>query len=363
MREDIIREALDEYATRHLPIGPDPWDAIRRRSRKNARRRSSLSFGSMPRRVGIVMVLGMIITFATAGALSIYIRWYEEWQPDRQQLDERGLLREIGQSRTANGYTVTLRHAFADANLVILDYTVSDAAGRIISDMRPIEMTLTDSRGIILPSVLGSRTVEVDPGVLGQVVYFDAAGLGDTPSAVNLRFSLTLATRSGGAPPVTLAVNQEPSRAMGGESQGVAATPTLITPMSYRPIAPPFTFDFTVAFEPGSRLEDPQVVTAADVPMTLRRVVNTPTESRATVCFAPPNATDRPWQVVAEVDGRVTNAASAVTGVNPESCAMLHLAPLQSTIGETLRIREITYQTTDGVRSIVGPWVFRLTAP
>jgi hypothetical protein len=364
MREQMIREALDEHAARQLPGHADPWAAILRRHAARLVGERTGRFGGAIRRGALAVALALIVAFATAGAAGVHFRWYQEPQPPRNILVERGLLHEIGQSQTVQGFTVTVRHAYADANLIVVDYTVRDAAGQVRKDVHTIELVLTDASGATLPPILGGWTVDVDPGETGQEMYFDAAGLRDDPATLQLHFSLRLAaygqgpSSASGASPGATAPN------VGAAPGRAKATPTIAASNPYHPIAPPFVFEFAVPFERGMSIQPRQTVTTAGVSLTLQRIVATPSEARATVCFMPPAAGELSWLVEAEMNGRTTKATAIPSGAASERCAALHFAPLPSASADTtIIVREIASQTPDGLNPIRGPWTFRITWP
>lgn len=364
MREQMIREALDEYAARQLPGHVDPWAAILHRHAARLVGERTGRFGGAIRRGALPVALALIVAFATAGAAGVYFRWYQEPQPLRNILVERGLLHEIGQSQTAQGFTVTVRHAYADANLIVVDYTVRDAAGQVRNDVHTIEPVLTDAYGATLPPILGTWTVDVDPGVAGQEMYFDAAALRDAPATLQLHFSLRLATYGQGSSSASGASPGASAPNVGAAPGRVEAAPTITASNPYQPIAPPFVFEFAVPFERGMSIQPRQTVTTAGVSLALQRIVATPLEMRATVCFTPPAAAELPWQMAAEMNGRTANASAIPSGDASERCAALHFAPLPSTSADTtVIVREIASQTPDGANPIRGPWNFRIAWP
>lgn len=374
MREQFIRQSLDEYATYHLPARPDPWPAIRRQLQPH---RPRLGFGlplptARPRLATAILLL--LLVFTTAGAVAVGVRSFYSWEPNRSRLIDAKLLREVDLSQTANGYTVTLRHAYADANIIMVDTTIRDPAGQLLYNVRPT-WQLTDEHGTVFSTAMGvgGGTIEVGPGTIGQVAYFDAAPVQGNPAALHLRLALTVEEPAWnwqvpppGAPASSVvAISPVLGAAVSGAA---AATPTVGALHQYRPIAPSFTFDFTVPFIRGTTIEPQQTVTTAGVAMTLRRVVFTPAETRATVCYTSTvgRAEDR-WQLVADDDGRLVvgeNAHRSLPVEPSERCALLHLDAYEGRSGiRGLRVKDLSWGPTATETRLNGPWIFHLNVP
>lgn len=122
---------------------------------------------------------------------------------------------------------------------------------------------------------------------------------------------------------------------------------------------------FTVPFIPGTVSEPGRTVTAAGVPMTLRRLVSTPAQVRATVCLpAQRGAAGDRWQAMAEANGRTVVGEARTTDAGAERCAVLHLAAPPARPGTmALRVREVVRRAPGGEHSVAGPWAFRFNVP
>lgn len=160
-----------------------------------------------------------------------------------------GLLKDLGiqklqyadlqQSKTVDGYTLTLSKAYADANLVVIAYTV--AAPRGASGLGRFDMIgakLITEQGLTLPSLKG---ITSDPigATNGNVLYYDASSIQGTPKNLHLHL----------------------------------AVPSTKFQSS-------LSFDFSVSFHPGRVVNVHQSVTADGKVLTLRRVVVTSSETR-----------------------------------------------------------------------------------
>lgn len=368
MRDQGIREALDEYAAKHLEETVDPWPAIRRAGTRPRPQPGKGRTSTGPRQRLLLPALLLVLVFGTAGGVGVSgMRWFSQWTP-RSTLERLGQLHAIDQSQTVDGYTITLRHAYADANVILLETIVHDPAGQVTIRVRPT-WQLTDTRGIVLPQAFDSGTIAVDPGVPGQYATFDAAAVRDTAPLLPLRLSLTLALDA----PASVPATGTPEAAI-GEQDAYALPMPMAAPLPARTISLAAAFAFAVPFLPGIALKPQQTVRVADFPLTLRQVVVTPAETRAIICSpAPVGTADDHWLVVADDDGRAVPSSEERAGLAAEDetavrgagrCGVLHLAGQERKAGtRQLRITEVSWGQTGGETRLAGPWIFRYTLP
>ncbi len=369
MRERDIREALDEYATQQLLKIGDPWPAIRRAATplrplpKQGRTRQ------VPRLGLLLPVLLLVLLFATAGGVGLArTRWFSSWMPPHGTLQRLGQLHAVDQSQVIAGYTITLRYAYADANVILLETIIRDPAGHLAPAVQPT-WHLTDQRGIVLPQVFDSGAIAVDPGVPGQYATFNAAMVRDTVQTLPLRLTLTFMP---GAPASAPALHT-PDAAISQHSAYAPATP-MVVPATARTGSLPAVFTFTVPFSPGIVLRPQQTVRAVDLPLTLRQIIVTTAETRAIVCYTPAPGTARDhWLIIADdggkkVPGGEDQLGLAAEGVQSatggEHCGVFHLAGQERKTGtRQLRITEVSWGQTAGETRVTGPWLFHYTLP
>ncbi len=367
MRERFIREALDAYADRQLTDTADPWPAIRRSIAPRPVRRTNARHGLATRRRFAIPALVLILAFSTAGAVGVaQMRQFHQWTPPRTALERAGQLHAIDQVQTIDGYTVTLRHAYADANIVLLETIVRDPAGRVVWSVLP-NWQLTDEHGVALPQAFDSGTIMVDPGVDGQYASFDAAAVQTAAASLNLHLTLTFA----------IDAPSQPAVAAGATIPDAGSTHATPTPLTGAATARSSTllaaFTFAVPFIAGIESNPQQTVRALDVPLTLRRIITTPAETRATVCYTPPTGTEQDhWIVVADEDGHaipsvenrmLSGGTDRATGEG-ERCGVLHLAGQGTGSGSReLRVKEVSWGPTGNETRLTGSWTFNYTLP
>lgn len=368
MREQPIREALDTYADQHLSPIIDPWPAIRRAAIQRPTGRTATPRQVAVRRRLAIPALIVVLAFGTAGATGVaHMRWFQQWTPPRAMLERVGQLHAIDQVQTVDGYTVTLRHAYADANVILLETIVHDPAGRTVTSVRPT-WRLTDERGVALPQAFDSGATQVDPGIDGQYASFDAAAIQGTPATLKLRLALTIAVET----PSTMPIVGDAGAIPGTKNVRAIPTPLAGAAPPAR-VTLPTTFAFTVPFVAGIESQPQQTVRAMDFPLTLRRVIATPTETRATVCYTPPaDAGQSHWIVVANDHGQSVASVEEHEGtvgtdpgaVGEERCGELHLSGQGAASGtRELQINEVSWGPTGNETRLTGSWRFSYTLP
>jgi len=147
-----------------------------------------------------------------------------------------------------------------------------------------------------------------------------------------------------------------------------------LEPMPVGAIVGPFTFDFSVPFIPSRAIEVQHTVEVAGVAVRLERIVITPSETRAFLCFEPPDGDGKEWTPIARLDAAIARLDAAgesvptVSETGEEGCYSCDFfAPLHDQRGEwTLTVTELVgfdltppYEQT----RLAGPWVFHFRVP
>jgi len=182
------------------------------------------------------------------------------------------------QSRTACGFTVTLKTAYADANRLVIGYEVRTPPTRAFGVVGVQAPVATDAHGTRLEPMNGSADssdiAHMTGATRGNAQEFDTSGvLNGTPLRVHL-----VAPALSGEELVTGAAPAAPPC----ETDGPVTTRGANKPTRAVTVAGPFVFDVTVPLSPKVRATAPHVsgTSARGTTVTLERVVVTPTEAR-----------------------------------------------------------------------------------
>jgi hypothetical protein len=99
-------------------------------------------------------------------------------------------MRTIGQSQTAHGVTVTLERGYADANRVLVAYTIQVPSG-FANSTSGIDgkIGLADAQGLTLPLIDGQGLNGDTQHVSAGLVTFDAESLRSGIATVSLRLT------------------------------------------------------------------------------------------------------------------------------------------------------------------------------
>ena len=186
----------------------------------------------------------------------------------------------LNQSRSACGYTIALKTAYADQNRLVVGYDVDVPPGRAFAGIDLAGLTATDARGTRLAPLNAADTSNLTHAAgaaHGNVQEFDtgAALLGKT-----LRVRLAAPALRGeeivtGTAPV--APSCETDGAVGvTQNYGYGKMSRAVT------VAGPFAFDITIPLSPKVREAAPHLSGTSQhgTTVTLERIVVTPTEAR-----------------------------------------------------------------------------------
>lgn len=273
----------------------------------------------------------------------------ELFQRFATHIEQAGLAQELDLSQTVDGITVKLERAYADANVVLVGFTVSGPKTRYYSAFG--ELSTSDGQDIA--GMIGMGIVPGSDAILGSwleserlatIAVFDASSIGGRPSELDL----TLETSVADSP-------------MFGEQASVG----------------PFTFDFRVPFHAGKVIEIGQTVEAAGVPIKLEQVVVSPWATRAVFGFAPPydGSKDRPSLITSLQPAGDDFKNCSLGRVLAASSAEFFVGDFTTQPGEwTITVKELVFppepsgqkagtHPASDTKRLAGPWVFRFQVP
>ena len=284
MNKRFVRQALEEYATRHMPPSPDLWPAIRRQVRLAAPAPRRFPISNLGRVVlPTALLLGLVVV---ALALGVGLLRGGAGGSSRVSIPGTGTPEEPPLTptvlvKTVHGYTIKMQPLWADANRITLRYAVIGSRGadqswvRILPDdpnMVGPTPQLTDDQGQQFPWLATRSNFDFAPAedqtpaadkvvVQWLSVDFDATGLSGSPAQISLHLTLAPLIFSPATP------------------TGATVLPTLLST----------TFDFRMPFEGARRVvEVGQTAMVSGVGMALERVVVSRYETRAILHVLPP---------------------------------------------------------------------------
>lgn len=340
MTERELVCVLHEIARREVPDDVTLWPAIRtrvepiRRPVLVARLRPATRLGWALLGLAVALALGTAAYGVQTILNQMLSQAYQVEPGVRHILDEK-LGQELDRIQTVDGVTVTLKQVYADANRIVVGYTV---------DCRGIscgaEARLTDNSGAPFPLQLhvgqtegGSRS-----SGSGWVSVFEADAVQGNPPTLSLDLLVDVTSGS-------------------------------------EPLAGPFAFGVDTPFDPGRAVDVERTALAAGVVVRLERLVITPSETRARVCFSPPAGEPDRWHPgsavldagnLRKLDGIAANTDIAISG--NEVCARYSFYyPLDDQHGQwTLSVRDLERSDPaepSGQALLSGPWIFRFEVP
>lgn len=250
--------------------------ALRQEAAKPVRRGRN-GYGSRPlfrRNRPVAIVVAAICTLLLAGAAYSAITVLDQafnMNPGTQRIVAGNLGRVLGLSRTVDGFTFTIGRVYADANQIVIGYTIGGPPNRTFNSLLPFAPPdphipqLIDAAGREFPSGAVSWGTGVQDGRVGGVLTYDAGGISGAPKELTLRFTV------------------------GGIS---AIERTGADPSALRDVAvhQAFGFTFTVPFDGGRVAELRNAATVGGTTVTLERIAVSKTETRVFIRGAGPAA-------------------------------------------------------------------------
>lgn len=307
--------------------------------------------------------------------------------PHLDYVERLGVKLDITQ--TIGDYTVRLQYAYADANQIVVVYSVQGPADGFTG---VVGNTLVDRDS---PAVFAPMFGYADAGDSRSGTYayfFDASALDQLSSELNLSltFELGKGTGFGFDLPTIPGVKEESGFSEINQSYYMSDTgdltlSDLLFPLGQEIVAGPFQFDFTVPVATSETRVEPinQTVEAGGMKITLDKMVVTPGEARMTFSFEAPTGDVTPWQPVLTLQAGDYNSDDAPGDLRVETDSSVGkgtwtyslIAPLTDKQGEwTVTVTELRagheIDLKDGVlggsgerQTMVGPWTFKFTVP
>ncbi|MFN4294609.1 MAG: DUF4179 domain-containing protein [Thermoflexales bacterium] len=238
MKKQELRETLHEIATQAVPSNCDMWPALRERLTAQPHRRQRPQLFPATRFGWLGVALAILFVFgATAYAGVPWLNRLFE-RDERLQHVDLSLSQTLNLTRTIENITVTVEWAYANADQVLVGYTLRSSDGRRFD---PYHETLIDKAGIAL-SHQGTYGVTGQSDVLqvtlpaGKGTYVAIFDNSSASPVLDLQFEVH-------AQELVLPATEMPAPT--GETAEIAPVPV-------GRIIGPFIFDFSVTVVPSN---------------------------------------------------------------------------------------------------------------
>jgi hypothetical protein len=188
----------------------------------------------------------------------------------------QGLGKEVDVSQTIEGFTVAIKRVYADANQIVIGYTISGPQGRTFNNImawgdynpgpgHPVARSpfLTDTRGNAFSGGLGGAQPGIQDGTVAQLLTYDGVGIGSNATDIQVRLTI-----------------------------GKLSAYEHLRENEFRDVIVngPFEFDLMIPVEHGRIADLHQVSVVGGTQATVERVVTTPTGTRVSLRGVGPNA-------------------------------------------------------------------------
>ncbi len=361
MKERQFSRTLNKIVEEEVPATLDLWPDIRAQVRPQQRAawgaRLKPASGLSWALIALVVSLAFgAVAYAAAPAVLQLFRQ----APILDDVVQADLIHELDVSETVEDVTVTLERGYADANRVVIGFTVQGPDAQRLELNR---LALTDAAGTALPWIHGYGAagesdilgLSLPPGEEAHAYVFDASPIAGAPETLDLRLTMDLEE----LPVPSDAPAPMPSTAGSPDERPESAAMEL-QPMPEGTTVGSVTFEFNVPMAPGRTVEVDQTVEAAGTALTLERVVITPSETRAMLCFDAPDGGEKEWLLIAPDAHDLSDGARAACHqvVYPARLADRG-GRAELTVTELVGFDPLTGDQT----RLSGPWVFRFQVP
>ena len=369
-RTKRLRRALDGCARRGISPTPEPWARIEARlgAHAPARRRRFL-----PRnRSGLALVAALVV-LCGMGAYAGFPLVYDVFREALPGGEGRDFGTQIGQEQTDGGARVVLEYAYADAEFVVVGYSVQDLKENRNIDGHPTELsplqiddtdrTPEQEEADLPPRVnLSDESGQDFDMAEGSATYHaDEADDVTQPKPNVAIFAPSEGLKPGERHRFRLDVALEESGIFGPGDESV--------PYDETPDAGPFAFDFEIPVRPVPVVEVGREETAEGVTLTLERVLNSPGKPQAVVCFEPPDD-DYVWRPSTAPTGFQTEEPLPVDALGGNCWSLTIEDPVEGRSSVTVtelfgypRNAKVMQDGDEDGKQIQGPWTFEFTAP
>lgn len=294
MKEHNMKQILKDIGEQEVSSDIDLWPDLEGRLTKNPGSKRPMIDRPATRLGWIALIaLAFLLISSVAYALSPTLRRLIRMDVGLSQVESTGLGYPLNVSQTNEGVTVTLAWGYADENRVAIGYVIEAGSD---APYEPKQLILTDQEGHIFKPTSGL-------GATG-----DSAVVGTPISLGKSDYVFTFAT-----PPIT------------GKPDALNLSLELVlTAVADSVVSRPFNFNFSLPYTPGRVAEPIQSVTFNDITVSLEKVVATPSDLTAVICFEPPDHDFVDWLPISQIsaggDGEFMAAVGKQRAIEGTNC-------------------------------------------
>jgi Domain of unknown function (DUF4179) len=253
---------------------------------------------ALPRRAAVALVALLAFTMLAAAAAPLVTSIVDKafgMDPGTNRIVTEHLGQELGLSQTVNGFTVTIERVYADANQIVIGYSVSGPSDRSFNNFlafgpqRGQTPVLVDDTGREFQHSPIGWGAGVEAGKGGYLLLYDATPIAGNPANLTLHLaigSLDVIERVNAGTPTVAGSALRPT-----PQKGADPGPYCEPEVCIYSVDGPFAFDLTIPFAASRVAEPHQTVEVGGVPLTLDRISSTPTGTLVTLRGAGPGAT------------------------------------------------------------------------
>lgn len=284
MKEQNLKQILKDIGEQEVSSGIDLWPNLEVRLMKNTGSKQPMIGLPATRLSWIVLIaLAFLLISSAAYAFSPALRRLIQMDVGLSQVESTGLGHSLNLSQTNEDVTVTLVWGYADENRVAVGYVIETGSDEVYE---PKQFTLTDQQGQVFTPTAGlgatgdavMRGHPSSSGESGYVFSFTTPPITGKPNALNLNLELVLTSVDDSA------------------------------------VTQPFNFNFSLPYTPGRVAEPMQSVTFNDITVSLEKVIVTPSDLTAVICFDSPDNDFVDWLPISHISAGGDRELMATVG-------------------------------------------------
>ena len=285
MKENNLKRILNGIIEQEMSNNIDIWPYLETKLMKNSFV-TQRSIRLPATRLGWIasIILAFLLISSVAYALSPTLRRLIQMDVGLSQVESTGLGHPLNVSQTNEDVTVTLAWGYADENRVAIGYEIEASSDGLYE---PTQFTLTDQEGQVFNPMVGLGTtgdsaVVSAPMESAYVFSFATPPITGRPDALNLNLKLVLVSVAGSV------------------------------------VTEPYNFNFNLPYTPGRTAEPTQAVTFNDITVSLKKVVATPSDLTAVICFDAPDNDFEKWLPISQISVSREEELMATVGTQRE---------------------------------------------